>query len=215
MTKHRVKSKSPATSRSKSMRWIIAGVVVSAGVIAYGRFRAPPAKSEDAGPLAASQKNAESTADLPFALTVQNQAPAPGSAPQGMVWIPGGEFSMGSDAASESLCSLPGVTRDALPIHRVYVDAFWMDATEVTNEQFERFVKATGYITVAEQKPTQEEFPSAPPENLVAGSTVFTSTPQPVPLKDLPPAPWSAPRPEPRSAPPPARWSAPPPARWS
>ena len=185
MTKHRVKSKSPATSRSKSMRWIIAGVVVSAGVIAYGRFRAPPAASEDAGPLAASQKHAESTAGSPFAPTVQNQAPAPGSAPQGMVWIPGGEFSMGSDAASESLCSLPGVTRDALPIHRVYVDAFWMDATEVTNEQFERFVKATGYITVAEQKPTQEEFPNAPPENLVAGSTVFTSTPQPVQLNDF------------------------------
>ena len=41
---------------------------------------------------------------------------------------------MGSDAASESLCGQPGVTRDALPIHRVYRDSFWMDATEVTNE---------------------------------------------------------------------------------
>ena len=91
---------------------------------------------------------------------------------------------MGSDAASESLCGQPGLTRDALPVHRVYVDGFWMDATEVTNEQFEQFVKATGYITVAEQKPTQEEFPTAPPENLVAGSTVFTATPQPVPLND-------------------------------
>ena len=99
-----------------------------------------------------------------------------------MVWIPGGEFSMGSDATSESLCGLPGVTRDALPIHRVYVDGFWMDATEMTNEQFEKFVKATGYVTVAEQKPTKEEFPTAPPENLVAGSTVFTPTPQAVKL---------------------------------
>ena len=43
-----------------------------------------------------------------------------------MVWIPGGEFSMGSTIESESLCGLPGVTRDALPIHRVYVDSFWM-----------------------------------------------------------------------------------------
>jgi len=101
-----------------------------------------------------------------------------------MVWIPGGEFSMGSDVASESLCGLPGVTRDAGPIHRVYVDGFWMDATEVTNEQFEKFVNSTGYITVAEQKPTKEEFPTAPPENLVAGSTVFTPTPQPVPLNN-------------------------------
>lgn len=89
---------------------------------------------------------------------------------------------MGSDAAADSLCALPGVTQDAVPIHRVYVDGFWMDATEVTNEQFEKFVTATGYITIAERKPTQEEFPTAPPENLVAGSTVFTPTPQAVPL---------------------------------
>jgi len=93
-----------------------------------------------------------------------------------MVWIPGGEFSMGSTVESESLCGLPGVTRDALPVHRVYVDGFWMDATELTNEEFEKFVRATGYITVAERTPTKEEFPSAPPENLVAGSTVFTPT---------------------------------------
>lgn len=91
---------------------------------------------------------------------------------------------MGSDVESESLCSLPGVTRDAAPIHRVYVSGFWIDTTEVTNAQFEAFVAATGYVTVAEQKPTQEEFPTAPPENLVAGSTVFTPSAQPVPLDD-------------------------------
>jgi formylglycine-generating enzyme required for sulfatase activity len=59
-----------------------------------------------------------------------------------MVWISGGEFSMGSTVESESLCSLPGVTRDALPVHRVYVDGFWMDATELTNAEFEKFVNA-------------------------------------------------------------------------
>jgi len=101
-----------------------------------------------------------------------------------MVWIPGGEFSMGSLGSDDSLCSLPGLTRDAQPVHRVYVDGFWMDATEVTNEQFEKFVKATGYMTVAERTPTKEEFPTAPPENLVAGSTVFTPTAGPVPLDD-------------------------------
>lgn len=100
------------------------------------------------------------------------------------MWIPGGEFSMGSDESGESLCGLPGVTRDAQPVHRVYVDAFWMDTTEVTNEQFEKFVKATGYVTIAERTPTQEEFPNAPPENLVAGSTVFTPTEQPVVLNN-------------------------------
>ena len=102
-----------------------------------------------------------------------------------MVWIPGGEFSMGCDVASESLCGQPGTTRDALPVHRVYVDGFWMDQTEVTNEQFERFTKATGYCTIAEIAPTKEEFPDAPPENLVAGSTVFAPTPEPVKLNDM------------------------------
>ena len=59
-------------------------------------------------------------------------------------------------------------------MHRVYVDGFWMDQTELTNGEFEKFVRATGYVTIAERKPTKEEFPTAPPENLVAGSTVFT-----------------------------------------
>jgi formylglycine-generating enzyme required for sulfatase activity len=99
-----------------------------------------------------------------------------------MVWIPGGEFSMGSHVESESLCALPGVTRDALPVHRVHVDGFWIDATEVTNEDYARFVKATGYVTIAERTPTAAEFPGAPPENLVAGSVVFTAAPAPVPL---------------------------------
>jgi len=119
-----------------------------------------------------------------FLPTVENKTPSPGPAPEGMVWIPGGEFSMGSDESGESLCGLPGVTRDSQPIHRVYVDGFWMDATEVTNEKFEQFIKATGYLTVAEITPSKEEFPGAPPENLVAGSTVFTPTDGPVPLND-------------------------------
>jgi sulfatase modifying factor 1 len=120
-----------------------------------------------------------------FAPTVPNTAAAPKPAPAGMVWIPGGEFSMGSEAGSDGLCALPGVTRDALPVHRVSVDGFWMDATVVTNEQFARFVQATGYVTVAEKKPTAEEFPTAPPENLVAGSTVFTPTSEAVDLHDF------------------------------
>jgi len=123
------------------------------------------------------------TAPAPaFAATVENKSAAPSPVPPGMVWIPGGEFSMGSDRACDSLCSLPGTTRDAAPIHRVAVDAFWMDTTEVTNGQFAKFVAATGYVTVAEQKPTKEEFPTAPPENLIAGSTVFAPTKEPVPM---------------------------------
>src|SRR5258708_29542699 len=107
----------------------------------------------------------ETASDETFLPTVENKIKPSEPAPEGMVWIPGGEFSMGADDSGESLCGLPGVTRDSQPIHRVYVDGFWMDATEVTNEQFDRFVKATGYRTIAEITPTKEEFPTAPPEN--------------------------------------------------
>jgi len=120
-----------------------------------------------------------------FEPTNENKNPAPSPAPEGMVWIPGGEFSMGSDVADEGHCSVKGVTRDSQPIHRVYVDGFWMDSTEVTNARFEKFVTATGYRTVAEIAPTQEEFPTAPPENLVAGSTIFAPTSVKVPLNDI------------------------------
>ena len=68
----------------------------------------------------------------------------------------------------------PDVMRDALPVHRVYVDGFWMDATEVTNAEFAAFVKATRYVTVAERKPRAADFPGVPEENLVAGSIVFS-----------------------------------------
>ncbi|MBX3379273.1 MAG: formylglycine-generating enzyme family protein [Phycisphaeraceae bacterium] len=117
-----------------------------------------------------------------FGPTIENKAPAPSPAPTGMVWIPGGEYSMGSDDPTPLVCGGPDSMPDARPVHRVYVDGFWMDITEVTNAQFAEFVKATGYVTVAEIAPTKEEFPTAPPENLKAGSTVFTPTAEPVPL---------------------------------
>jgi formylglycine-generating enzyme len=87
-----------------------------------------------------------------------------------MVWIPGGEFSMGA-ADSPGMDEVGmSATIDSRPIHRVDVDGFFMDTTDVTNAQFAAFVKATGYVTVAERKPRAEDFPGAPPENLVAGS---------------------------------------------
>jgi formylglycine-generating enzyme required for sulfatase activity len=75
-------------------------------------------------------------------------------------------------------------TLDARPVHRVYVDGFFMDQTAVTNAQFAEFVKATGYVTIAERKPHPEDFPGAPPENLVAGAVVFTPPDHPVSLHD-------------------------------
>jgi formylglycine-generating enzyme required for sulfatase activity len=71
---------------------------------------------------------------------------------------------------------------DSRPVHRVYADGFFMDRTDVTNAEFAEFVNVTGYVTVAERKPSQAEFPSAPPENLVAGSVVFCPPDHPVSL---------------------------------
>jgi len=81
----------------------------------------------------------------------------------GMAWVDGGEFVMGNDKFPE-----------AKPQRRVKVDGFWIDKTEVTNAQWKKFVAATNYVTVAERVPTREQYPTAPPENLVAGSLVFS-----------------------------------------
>jgi formylglycine-generating enzyme required for sulfatase activity len=101
-----------------------------------------------------------------------------------MVWIPGGEFTMGSDADL--------ARPEEKPAHRVRVRAFWMDEHEVTNEQFKKFVDATNYLTTAERVPTVEEIlknvePGTPPprkEDLVPGSLVFHPTKTPVDTRD-------------------------------
>ena len=162
----------------EGLLWFVAMGLIVIGALVGLATRTSRSRSDGSPPAvqAAECESCPSVGSITFAPTVSNSPTAPGPAPAGMVWIPGGEFSMGSTVESESLCSLPGVTRDALPVHRVYVDGFWMDATELTNEEFEKFVNATGYMTVAERTPTKEEFPGAPPENLVAGSTVFTPT---------------------------------------
>jgi formylglycine-generating enzyme len=144
-----------------------------------------PEGSERASPAirtAVTDVGRDAGDSLEFSSTAVRDTAAPDEAPPGMVWIPSGEFSMGTDESGEEICQVPGVTGDAKPIHRVSVDGFWMDVTEVTNEQFAAFVEATGYVTVAERVPLAEDFPGAPPENLIAGSTIFTPTNGPVPL---------------------------------
>lgn len=91
-----------------------------------------------------------------------------------MVWIPSGSFLMGSNDGQP----------DEQPVHKVAIDGFWIDKAEVTNEEFDRFVRATGYETVAERKPDPKDFPGAPAENLVAGSIVFTPPPGQVSLEN-------------------------------
>ena len=138
-------------------------------------------------PLTASvhaRSNAPASAGAAFAPTVLNTQPAPGNAPAGMVWIPGGEFSMGAADPPEMDDVGMRATTDSRPIHRVYVDGFFMDKTDVTNGQFAEFVKATGYVTIAEKIPTAAEFPGAPPENLVAGGVVFSPPNHEVALND-------------------------------
>jgi sulfatase modifying factor 1 len=121
-------------------------------------------------------------AESTFGPTIPNTEAPPGTPPAGMVWIPGGVFSMGAQDPPERNEVAMSATRDSRPIHRVYVDGFFMDATDVTNAEFAEFVNATGYVTIAERKPRAEDFPGAPPENLIAGSVVFSPPGHPVPL---------------------------------
>jgi formylglycine-generating enzyme len=135
--------------------------------------------------LLRQQKSVHMASAAPqFESTVANRAAAPGEPPEGMVWIPGGEFSMGAVDPLGQDANVVGMqaAEDSRPIHRVYVDGFWMDKTEVTNRQFAAFVKATGYVTVAERKPRAEDFPEVPSEELIAGSVVFTPPDHAVPL---------------------------------
>ncbi len=104
--------------------------------------------------------------------------------PEGMVWIPGGEFIMGSDELD--------TYEHERPAHRVKIKGFWMDETEVTNEQFKIFTEATNYITTAERKPVWEELrkqlppdtPKPPDSVLMPGSLVFHAPAQPVMSND-------------------------------
>ena len=116
-----------------------------------------------AGTLAAAACRSTPAARPAFVPAVR-EAPAPGPAPEGMVWIPGGRFWMGCEG-----CNLP----DALPVHPVELDGFWMDRAPVTNAEFARFAEATGYVTVAERRPDPREFPGTPAESLTTGSVVF------------------------------------------
>jgi len=62
-----------------------------------------------------------------------------------MVRVPAGEFLMGSADSDTQAKS------DEKPQHRVHLEEFWIDKTEVTNAAFTRFVQATGYKTTGER----------------------------------------------------------------
>ncbi|MDQ3927889.1 MAG: formylglycine-generating enzyme family protein, partial [Chloroflexota bacterium] len=92
-----------------------------------------------------------------------------------MVWVPGGTFQMGSN----------DFYPEERPAHRVTVGGFWMDEHPVTNAEFRRFIKATGYRTLAECSPDPRDYPGADPALLVPGSLVFRKPSHRVSLRDF------------------------------
>ncbi|SUD48536.1 Serine/threonine-protein kinase pkn1 [Nocardia otitidiscaviarum] len=99
---------------------------------------------------------------------------APTDSRRGMVHVPGGVFTMGSDHFFP----------EERPPRRKTVEQFWIDPYPVTVAAFRRFIKDTGYVTVAERRPDSADFPEADPAHLVAGGLVFHPTSEPVPLDD-------------------------------
>jgi sulfatase modifying factor 1 len=164
------------------------GVGIYAGVLLWNGRRADmvrPVPGIQAVPAAPDDESIERLPDPEKAVvkdagtiapTIVEKVPPPGKAPEGMVWIPPGRFSMGSSYTP---------FEDARPIHTVELDGFWMDATPVTNTQFARFVQATGYVTIAELKPDPKDFPGVPASKLVPGSLVFKAPPKAVSLEDI------------------------------
>ena len=94
---------------------------------------------------------------------------------EGMIWIPGGTFRMGSDKHYP----------EEAPTHRVTVDGFWMEQHPVTNRQFKEFVRATKHVTVAEVAPDPKDYPGALPHMIYAGSLMFSPPAHPVGLRDF------------------------------
>jgi formylglycine-generating enzyme len=102
-----------------------------------------------------------------------------------MVWIPAGHFMMGGDSHHAK--------RDEFPKHKVMLDGFWMDKTEVTNAQFQQFVKATRYVTTAEKavdwNALKKQLPPGtakpPAAKLAPGALVFNQPKQKPKTKDL------------------------------
>jgi sulfatase modifying factor 1 len=92
----------------------------------------------------------------------------------GMKRVPAGEFAMGSE----------DFYPEEAPVRRVEVDGFWIDERPVTVGQFRRFVKQTGYVTVAQRPLDPDLYPDADPALLVPGSLVFRPARSPVDLSD-------------------------------
>src|SRR5262245_28212997 len=111
----------------------LAAVGLAAFAASYAVVRLAQHHSNPLSPTSAFRSSAEGT----------RRSRPPTDAPPGMAWIPGGEFTMGTDN--------PNSLSNERPAHRVKLDGFWMDEHDVTNAEFRKFVEATGYVTTAEK----------------------------------------------------------------
>ncbi len=130
-----------------SRLWWGVGALVLAGAGAWATFW-----------WAGKAGNAVRQEPLQCALPLQTANPAH----PGMVWVPGGSFEFGDTTYPEEQ-----------PVRPVTLNGFWMDRTEVTNDEFARFVKATGYVTVAERVVDPAVHPGLPPDLQKPGAVVF------------------------------------------
>jgi formylglycine-generating enzyme len=161
------RSATGATSKGAQLALLLSGLlgIASLALVLSGAMASPNATA--------------SNPDEPSGAQVRRNAP-----PE-TVWIPGGAFLMGTNDRE----SFP----NERPAHLVQVQGFWMDAYDVTNAEFSKFIEATGYVTTAERKIDWEDLkkevaPGTPkPDDsaLAPGALVFTRPPGPVPLNDL------------------------------
>src|SRR3984957_16363918 len=93
----------------------------------------------------------------------------------GMLYVSGGTFRMGSDKHYP----------EEAPVHSVTVDGFWMDRTPVTNRRFREFADSPGYGPLTEIAPRPRDYPGALPHMLKAGSLVFDPPDHPVDLRNF------------------------------
>ena len=91
-----------------------------------------------------------------------------------MRWLPGGAFAMGSEEFYP----------EEAPVREASVEGFWIDTHAVTAADFRRFVRATGYVTLAERPLEAADYPDVDPGLLVPGSLVFRKSGGPMPLDD-------------------------------
>ncbi|APW61755.1 formylglycine-generating enzyme family protein [Paludisphaera borealis] len=167
---------------------LLSGLAAAAFGFSYVATRQSQSESTAVAPAEPSPTAVAKPAPASLPVPTEDVKPAepkPADAPAGMVWVPGGEFTMGTND--------PKAESPEKPAHPVKVDGFWIDATEVTNAEFRKFVDATHYVTMAERPVDWEvmktQVPPGTPkpaeDQLAPGSLVFTPPAGPVPLDNL------------------------------